>query len=122
MENIKFRGQQINTHKWIYGFLYREKGVYLICENIRYTEAEPILKDTVGQFIGLIDIKGKEVFTGDIVEITIHNLLFNNTTTKRCVVEFKDGVFGVRLKKQNNLIPLSQLCNATFEVIRKYLG
>ena len=37
MENIKFRGQQINTHKWIYGFLYREKGVYLICENIRYT-------------------------------------------------------------------------------------
>lgn len=67
MENIKFRGQQINTHKWIYGFLYREKGVYQICENIRYTEAEPILKDTVGQFIGLIDIKGKEVFTGDIV-------------------------------------------------------
>lgn len=122
MQNIKFRGQQINTEQWVYGFLYREKGVYLICENIRYAEAEPILMDTVGQFIGLTDINKKEIFTGDIVEITIHNFLFNNTTIKRCVVEFKDGIFGVKLGKHENLTPLSQLCNATFEVVRKYMG
>ena len=50
MREIKFRGQQINTKKWIYGYLYIEKGLYLICENIRYAEAEPILIDTVGQY------------------------------------------------------------------------
>lgn len=44
---IKFRGQQINTKEWVYGYLYREKGLYLICENIRYAEEEPIFIDSI---------------------------------------------------------------------------
>ena len=55
MREIEFRGQQINTKQWVYGYLYREKGLYLICENIRYVEAEPIFLDTVGQYTGLKD-------------------------------------------------------------------
>lgn len=75
MENriIKFRGKNIHTGEWLYGDCHREGKTHYITEARQYLrEYAPIefIVDgkTVGQFVGVTDEHGKEVFEGDVLE------------------------------------------------------
>jgi uncharacterized phage protein (TIGR01671 family) len=59
---IKFRGKNRYRKEWLYGNLsqYRD-GSYGI-------DGVPVETDSVGQFVGVTDEHGKEVFEGDVLE------------------------------------------------------
>lgn len=98
MREILFRGKGINDKEWRYGFYTEQQGYpYITPDGVAMYEVDV---DTVGQYTGFVDKKGKKIFEGDIVSIcnskTFFFIVYWNHAVKSFILKSTvNGVNGI---------------------------
>ncbi|MEK5500963.1 YopX family protein [Bacillus sp. FSL M8-0168] len=92
MREIKFRGKPIEDYgdiKWFYGGIDLNHDDKLAYISTPYNGHVPVEWESIGQYTGLKDDTGREIYEGDVVKFK--SVYYENKIMK-AVVKFKDSL------------------------------